>query len=251
MKAILKRLETLDCELTPKQIVLKCLSAMAEHNDYDSFMTWTWSEAYQRWVDRLYLYKAEKLKKLSKGDNLERINRLYAKAQQQYVYLYTLAFASSQHLEMERFNYLQQMNASAHLRKKIFNEGSVQELLTLVKSLEALLIETRAAQLTEQVISEQYFDSMPLFLVQQKAFLKETIDMLTQARESCRQRFVSVHPNQHGLILGSEWIEAEVQRQSILRIELFCFASKMAVYESVGKEREVVQFFQNAFDPLG
>jgi hypothetical protein len=269
MKSVLKRLDVLDGELTPKQVVLKCVSSMADKKDFDALVAWMWSDEFTGWLKRIAKQKSEIYQKESKGKDATKVNREYRKARQEFVYLYTLAFLPCQHLETDRYRYLYEMTALAHFYQGILSERTSRQLSldTFFKNLgqlkfgiSKLLMELKADQYAERKISDQFFDGISLYLPEQKRFLEEKaalvvrlIDLFMDNLEDYKCQFQldgweAERDCLDAMAIDMEEIEAAAVENGKIQFERACAEAKMKVYETEDRSDDVLKVFHETFN---
>jgi hypothetical protein len=216
----MKRLRALDGELSPMQIVMICLNAMAKQKEYMNFVAWVYSSTYKDWFKQIIL---EKEKQVQKTENQAGLYEEFDRCEKEFSFLFTIAFASSQELEAKRCQILYTIcliQQNGHEAKQ---------------KAQGLWIEIYALQQCAEHISKSYFDKQNMFVCDQIIFINETLKWLQEYLK------IDTHPG----MLSRLRVKAKTASNALL-IE-FCFTARHSVLESDLGDLSLQQVINKSF----
>ena len=190
MKSAQSRLNNLEADLTPKQVVMMIVAKMMAFNNLDQFIQYACSDESLAETEKMRenMYKAVKNRANSK-DAIE-VNRFCRKVQREFDFLHDLATAPCLQVEADKFRYLFYVSTLVHLLGKIWwilrdDKTNLKDAIRQFRSIaEQILPELLSDRAAIEEISRQYFNGRPLLFEEQQAWLEALATQVENMIES-------------------------------------------------------------------
>lgn len=262
MKTTLSRVQALESDLTPKQIVMGILEKMQECGTLDAYIAWSYTDKALKRTDEIRenMYAAAKRRTNSKDSHEH--NKACRKAHQEFQFLYELALAPCINQDQNLYRYLFMTSTVVHLMGSFWRTLQKDKLETLQKEAQqakamlfALLLELHADQMVSEKLSSKYFHGKPLLLPAQGKFLERVTANAIQLTEHLNEAgglLQALEPERiegDGFSIDIEALQAMAERRASELVKQIELQVRITIYSNEGRHDQAIRLFQRVIFP--
>lgn len=260
-----KRLDRLEANLTPKRLMLRYLKQVRSCSDFVESNRFVYSNDFKIWFEQGLANMRTSVQAGAQGEQ-EKENAVSV-AYQELNYLDSLSLWSFDAYKAVCCNIEYRFVCIALLMKNklanymsIWSDEDKHNFSLAKRMIEHLWLELKVTQLTEAKISQQFFDGLPLLMIDQRQSLDKHLNLLEEALEllanvvSNLLQSSQLRPGKKGaskmraflkeLAPGREIFLKEAERQAEIQFSDARRQARIAVYQSEGRQDEVRKIYQ-------
>ena len=194
MTSVNTRLQKIENDLTPKGVVMKYLSHMAQHDTIESFMLWRLSPESNAVGDKTTDALYESVKRGVQSKDKQVIRNARQKAYKELTFLFEIAHIPSRRIVFQEYRYWYLLSIVVMTQSRVdrvvfdkcpeLTEYEKLECLIQAKNIMTKAVTTILAdKLFSEKISNHYFDGFPILLKEQQQQIENLLDLTQKACE--------------------------------------------------------------------
>ena len=252
MKSAQNRLNNLEADLTPKQLVMKFVAEMMAFDNLNQFVEYAAGDEFFAEQEKMRENKDKAARKRANSKDEMVLNRACRTAHREFVFLLEMAMYSCRQMETDKFRYLFFVSTLAHLLGRIWQlSGETSGVDRQVKLMEKInrmvdkfFPELLGNLLLAKEISRKYFNDRPLLFNDQQARVEELVELVEDMIEGYNEAVELLELPRPDLQIDVAALHTLAEQRVPLLVERAENEARVAIYASEGRHLEAMKLLR-------